>query len=241
MDGPTDPACRPALAGTDDAAVLRRPQRALLAAAIEELGAAGAELAAAQGQATRLGALIAEAARLADELAALRAVDERRLGAWLAEGGGGPRPEPSPEIDAAEARLAASAGDAAAARAALPAAEQVFQRCAAKVRELQRRRDEALCAAAVDAACDFAEGCRAALAEALDQEAVLHGLRDELLARGNGADAAPGAMDAAARIGRLIAETRRAAAVRRGSQPAQRLLAALAADPGARLERRQAP
>lgn len=116
----------------------------------------------------------------------------------------------------------------------MPAAEHGFQRCAARVRELQRRRDEAVSAVAIDAARGFAAGYSTALTAALEQEAVLHGLRNELLLRGNRADAAPGTLDAAARIGQLIAETKRAA-VRHNPQPARRLLAALVADPDARL------
>jgi len=235
MGGLPDRSCQPAVEPADDVAVQRRPERARLATAIDELTAASAELAAAHAPATRLAAVIAEASRLESELAALRAADEQRLGLWLAGDGDGPRPRPSLATVAAETRLTAQAGDAAAARAALPAAEQAFQRCAANVRELQRRRDEAICAAAIDAARGFAAGYQAALTAAMEQEAVLHGLRDELLRWGNGADAPPGAMDAAARIGHLIAETKRAAAVRRNPQAVQKLLAALAVDPDAGL------
>ena len=53
---------------------------------------------------------------------------------------------------------------------------------------------------------------------ALEHEAVLHGLRDELLSRAHRSDAEPGAMDAAARIGELIANTKRAAGVRHNSE-----------------------
>jgi hypothetical protein len=233
MDGPIDLACQQISTAASEAP--RSGVRSRLAAAIEELAAAGAELAAAQEPASRLSEIIAETSRHQAELAALEAAEERQLGAWLAAGGHDPRPQPSPATVAAERRLAASAGDAVAARAALPAAEQAFQRCAAKVRELQRRRDEAVSAAAIDAARAFAEGYRAALTAALEQEAMLHGLRDELSLRGNRADAPPGVLDAAARIGQLIAETKRAAAVRHNPEAAQRLLAALVADPDARL------
>jgi hypothetical protein len=235
MDGPPDPSCQAAVERADGVAVPRRPERARLATAINELAAAGAELTAAHAPATRLAAVIAEASRLEGELAALRAADEQRLGLWLAANACDPRPEPSPATVAAETRLTARASDAAAARGALPGAEQAFQRCAANVRELQRRRDEAICVAAIDAARGFAAGYRAALTAAMEQEAVLYGLRDELLQWGNRADAPPGAMDAAARIGHLIAETKRAAAVRRNPQAAQKLLAALVADPDAGL------
>lgn len=100
---------------------------------------------------------------------------------------------------------------------------------------MQRRRDEAVCAAAIDAARGFAEHYGAVLSTALEHEAVLHGLRDQLLSLGNRADASPGALDAAARIGQLIVETKQAAAARRNSDAAQRLLDALMADPDASL------
>src|SRR5277367_5233424 len=80
------------------------------------LARAGAELAAVQEPAIRLGAVIAEAARLEAEVAALRAGEDARLGAWLAGGSTDPRPEPSPATIAAENRLASLASDAIAAR-----------------------------------------------------------------------------------------------------------------------------
>lgn len=186
-----------------------------------------------QEPATRLGSVIAEAARLEAEVAALRAGDEARLGAWLGGGGTGRRPESSPATTAAEKRLAEVAADASAARAALPAVERSFQRSAERVREIKRRRDAALCNAAIDAARGFAQFYRTSLTTALRHEAVLHSLRDELVMRGNRSDAEPGAMDAAARIGELIAQTKRDAAVRRDSEAGRRLLTALASDPDA--------
>jgi hypothetical protein len=235
MDGAINLALQSPLAAADRAAASRSPGRAELAAAIDELAAAGAELAAAQQPATRLAAVIAEASRLEAELSALRAADQQRLGVWLADNGRDARPEPGAATIAAETRLRALADDVAAARAALPAAEQAFQRCAELARGSQRRRDEAVCAAAVDAARAFAGGYRARLAQALAYEAVLHGLRDELLSRGNSADAAPGALEAAARISELITQAKGAAAARRDPDAARRLLAVLAADPDAGL------
>jgi hypothetical protein len=229
-----DPARRPARAAENGA---RSAERARLAATIEELAAAMAELTAAQEPASRLAAIIAAASRGKSELAEVNAADEERLGAWLAAGGGEPRPARSPAAITVEERHAELAGDAAAARIALPAAEAVFQRCAARVRDVQRRRDEAVCAAAIDAARDFAEGYRAALIAALEEEAVLHGLREELLRCGNRADALPGALEAAAHIGEVIVATKRTASVRRDPDGGRRLLAALVSDPDARLQK----
>ncbi len=213
------------------------PVRARLAAAIEALSRRVAELTAAQQPAARLSAAIAEVSRVEAELAELRATDERRLGAWLATGGDEPRPELGRETVACEEQLAAIAGDAAAARAALPDAERAFQWCAARVRELQRSRDEAVSAAAIEAARDFAEEYRAALTAALEHEAVLYGLRDELLRSGNRADALPGAMEAAAGVSELIAKIKRSVAARHNPQPGRQLLAALVRDPDARLQK----
>jgi hypothetical protein len=239
MDGPTDLARQPAPSTQNAAAspqnieVPRTPARGQLALAIADLARAGAELAAAQEPATRLSAVIAEAAGFEAQVAVLRAADDAQLGAWLAGAGTDPRPEPSAATIAAKKRLEALTEDAASARAALPAAEQSFRYSAERVREVQRRRDAALCGAAIDAARGFAERYRAALTVALEHEAVLHGLRDELLVCGNRADAEPGAMDAAARIGELIAETKRGAAVRRNPEAGRRLLGALLSDPNA--------
>jgi len=215
----------------------RSAVRSRLSAAIDELALAEAELAAVHEPASRLAAIIAEAARVGEESAALRVAEEHELGAWLAAGGCDPRPGPSAAAAAAAEHSAALASDAAAARTALPAAEEAFQRCAAKVRDVQRRRDEAVCAAAIEAARDFAEEYRSALTTALEHEVVLHGLREELLRCGNRANALPGALEAAAHIGEVIGETKRAAAVRHDREPARRLLAALVVDPHARLRK----
>lgn len=244
MDGPVEIAHQPppATSGLDAhcqptaiAEAPGSPARARLTAAIRDLAIAAAELSAAQEPATRLGAVIAEAARREAELAALRAADQERLSAWLAGAAGDLRPEPRPDTIAAERQLAALAADVAAARAALPAAEQSFHHRAERVREAQRRRDEAVCDAAIDAARDYAEIYREALTSALEPEAVLQGLRNELLLRGNRADGAPGATNAAARVGELIAETKRGAAVRHNPEAGRRLLAALVSDPDATL------
>ncbi len=210
------------------------PARARLATAIRDLAIAAAALAASQQPVVRLGRVLAGAARCEAELAASRAADQEKLGAWLV-GGGDPRPAPDPATIAAEERCAAFAGDAAAARAALPAAEAAFRHCAERVRELQRRRDEAVCEAAVEAARHRAAAFRAALTLALEEEAVLHGLRDELAARGNRPDDVPGATNAAARIGELIAATKRSAGARRNLQAGRRLLDALLSDAKAAL------
>lgn len=209
--------------------------RAPLAAAIHELAIAAAELNAAQQPAARFGDVIAKAARLEAEIASLRTADTARLGAWLAAGAAAPRPQPCPAMIAAEPRLEALAAEAVAARAALPAAEQAFQHCAERVRALQARRDAAIGEAAIEAARHYAKAYRAALTAALEREAVLHGLRNELLSRGNRPNGAPGATNAAARIGDLIAETKRSAAVRHNPQAGQRLLAALVSDADATL------
>ena len=241
MDGSIDFARPPVLGSAEEAAASRPPTRARLAAVIEELAAANAELAAAQEPATRLAAVIAEASQLKAELVALRANDEQRLGSWLAGSGHDPRPEPDPMTIAVETRLTVAASDAAAAGAALPAAEQQFQQCAERVRELQRRRDEAAYAVTIDAAAGFARDYGAALTAALQHEAVLHGLREALLQQGNRADASPGALEAAARVGELIAKTKRATAVHPRLGPGRQLLAALADDADANLQEDFAP
>jgi hypothetical protein len=235
MDGPIDHACRSASALAETADFSCCPGRARLAAESRALAAATSVMETAQQQATRLSAAIAEASLLGTELAALRAADEATLGAWLAGNRGAPRPQPNPAILDAESRLARLAEDAAAARAALPAAEQAFQCRAERVRLLQRRRDDALCAAAVDAARAAAESYRAVLIAALEQEARLRGLHDELLLWGNRADSPSAALAAAAQIGDLITGTRRAAAVERNPAAGRGLIEALAADPDASL------
>jgi hypothetical protein len=238
MDASIDLVRRPAPAGDaaayDSIETPGAPARARLATAIHDLAIAAAALAAAQQPVVRLGRVIAEATRCEAELAARRAADQDRLGAWLL-GGGAPRPAPDPATIAAERRCAELAGDVIAARAALPAAEAAFRQCAERVRDAQRRRDEAVCDAAVDAARHRTAAYRAALTRALEEEAVLHGLRDELAARANRPDAMPGAANAAARIGDLIAATKRGAGVRHNPHAGRRLLDALLSDADASL------
>lgn len=240
MDGPIDIACRLAAAedgfaeprqNIDAVPGLSTPARTQLALASADLARAAAELAAAQEPAARLAAVIAEAARVEAELTTLQAADEARLGIWLAGGGA----EPDPATVAAERRREALAADAIAARAALPAAERSFQHRAERVRELQRQRDLALCGAAIDVVRDFAQRYRAALTAALEHEAVLHGVRDELLVRANRPEDQAAALAAAARIGELIVETKRGVAVRHHPEAGRQLLAALASDPDATL------
>jgi|GEM_PF-1568815 hypothetical protein len=222
--------------GPARAPAVRSPARTALSGAIAALRAASGELAAAQSAASRLAAILGEAARREAEMTQLRAAEEKRLGRWLAQDSDEPRPRSGAVIAAAKQPLTEIAEDAAAAQAALPDAEQAFHQCAARVRELQRRRDEAVCIAAVEAARDFAQTrLSTALAVALAHEAVLHGLRDELLRRGNRADAWPGALEAAARVGEAIHAAKRAASARRNAEPALRLLAALVDDPDAEL------
>lgn len=213
----------------------RSAVRARLALAIAELAEAAAKLAAAQEPASRLSVIVAEASSAQGELAALRAAQQRALGAWLANGGVEAQPEPEPALIAAEQHCLVLDAHANAARTALADSEQVFQRWAAKVRDLQYRRDEALCGVAVEAAKEFAANYREALIAALVHEAILLGLRAELLRWGNCADAVPGALQAAAGIAELIAMIKRGAAVPHDAQAAQRLLAALSTDPDAAL------
>jgi hypothetical protein len=127
MDGPTELIAGYSTSSQQDVEPPRSPARAQLAVAIAELARAGAELARAQEPAVRLSAVVAKAARLEAEISALRAADDTRLGAWLAEGGADPRPERAPATILAEKRCEVLAADAIAARTALPAAEQSFQ------------------------------------------------------------------------------------------------------------------
>jgi hypothetical protein len=235
MDGGIDGALQALMPYNEAGDSSRGAGRARLAAASGELAAATAALEAAQQFASRLSTVIGEASRLEAELATLRMADEMRLGAWLAEGSGEPRPQPGAATQDAETRVAVMAADAAAARAALPAAEQTFHRRAEMVRTWQRQRDEAICGAAVEAAHKFAAGYHAALTAALECEARLRGLRDELAAWGNRAGAPPTALAAAAQIAELIAVTKRGATVALNQGAGCRLIAALAADADAEL------
>jgi hypothetical protein len=102
------------------------------------------------------------------------------------------------------------------------------------VAECQRARDAALCAVAVDAAAEFCRDVwRPLLIDALQQQAVLHGLAAELrdLAGRN-----PGAAAAAQTIGELIGATRSGVTVAQDRSSGHRLLELLPTDPRARLE-----
>ena len=157
-------------------------ERRALAAAINSLALAVADMTGAQVPSARLQSVIGEAAKAEAALAACRKADDARLGAWLLAGATGLRPAVSDETMAAEMGVAITARDAAAACTALPELEAAFVAAANRVRKLQTDRDAAVIAAAAAVARQRTGALAGALREVLEEHAATVGIADALLA-----------------------------------------------------------
>jgi hypothetical protein len=121
------------------------------------------------------------------------------------------------------------ASDAEAAERIRPQAQEAHQRASQAVRERQADRDQALALAAVDAATLLTSRLWISqLTAALETQAILAGLAEELRRRGQDA--------AATQIVELIRETRASITTPANTIPGRRLLDALSSDARALLE-----
>jgi hypothetical protein len=215
------------------------PARSELAAAIEQLRQAQHEAAVAAGPANRLHQVVADLERAETELAGLRAEDERLLGAWLADGAETARPQPSPATLTAERKLAQLVRDGAAARSALPLAENVHKIAAERVTTLGSACADAAFRAAVEAARAFVAGpYRDSLVAALRHENRLRSLSNALRVCRHSNSSSPAsstALGCANEIDEAIGEARRAAAIEHDFTTGRTFLNALIVDPMASL------
>jgi hypothetical protein len=194
------------------------PATVALAAAIAAVNQAQKQLEAAQQPVDKLAyaraaATLLEAAELRGEIARLRAAHEAEINRWVEAGGEGDRPQPAAELVPLERALGAITAAAREAEARFPAANDDFVRAAERVRHATRARDQAVFAAATEAAeATFDELERAIAAAQLAEARLLSlvfGLREAGARAGDGENAA---YLGAERIqSRIIATKRRSA------------------------------
>jgi hypothetical protein len=212
------------------------PARAELARAIDLVDEARREAEVAAGPARRLHEVVHKLEWAENELATLRGEDERGLAQWLIAGAEGPRPEPSPATLEAEQKYVEAARDGAAARNALPLAENVHQTAIRRLTAAGRQRQDAGFRAAVEAAEDYLAGpFTAALVTFLHCDTKVRSVEAALHAAGHGADPSPVALGCAAGLGEAIAAMRRSAGVPHDITTGPALLEVLMADPTATL------
>ena len=211
-----------------DAAVELSPARDRLRTAIAALTSAQRDLEDATAPVRRLDAVLGEAERLKRELACARDEDQAALGRWIAQGGGGDRPQPSAATVAADASLGELAPEVRAVASALPAARAAQEAAAERVRLAAAERDAALHAVTVEAATFAAGELTEALNRALAVEAKILSLREALSAQTNG-------LAAAEKISAALRQAKAAAGVPRNADVGRRLLELLSHDSTAAL------
>jgi hypothetical protein len=159
----------------------RPTARQALAATIKAVAEAERDAKHTAVPVNRLAPIIAGHDQAVAELEALRQADAVTLGAWLAEGSRGQRPEPSPATLAAEQHLAELIRDDAAAAAAMPEHRARAEAAAARVQSAIAQRDAAVRQVAMEAVKELVTGeLLPALRTTLACEALLLGVRDEL-------------------------------------------------------------
>jgi hypothetical protein len=206
--------------------------RAALARAIRDLDAANAALADARRPLRELEALAAAAAAKSALAASLLAEHEQAVGSWLLAPEGA-RPARTIESSAAECGAANLAGDLKAAERASGLRRDAYRFAADGVARARDRRDEAMTAAAVDAARTTIEAeLKPAIAKVLKIEARLRGVMTALIELGNRQQApvrsGPGV---AGVIADLIKSAKADVAVARDDDGGRHFLDRLAGDP----------
>jgi hypothetical protein len=211
-----------------DAPIALSPARDRLRAAIAAFALAQRNLEGATASVRRLDAVLAEAEQLDRALARSRDQDEAALGRWIAQGGIGDRPQPSPTTLAADASLEELAPEVRAVASALPSARAAQAAAAERVGLAVAERDAALQTVAVEAATLAAGELTEALNRALTVEAKILSVRAALGAQAAG-------LGAGEKISTVLRQAKAAAGVPRNSDVGWRLLDLLAHDPAATL------
>ena len=184
-----------------------------------------AELTEAQEPEQRLSAIVRKFAAAERDLTACRGEDDRLLGAWLAGGAEGGRPQPSERTLVAERALDALSFDAIAARAALPDHQSRVQVCAERVRELDIARRDAAYRVAIEAVREFLEAeFRPALRRLLAIEATTRSVEQALSELGNGANPSTVALGCSVDVATAIREAKAGVGVTRDRETGKRLI-----------------
>ncbi len=217
------------------------PAKLALAAAIAAVNQAQKQLEAAQQPVDKLAyaraaATLREAAELRGEIARLRAAHEAEINRWVEAGGEGKRPQPSPELVPLERALGAIAAAAREAEVRFPTVNDDFARAAERVRHATRAREQAIFAAATEAAeATFGELERAIAAAQLAEARLLSlvfGLREAGARAGDDHNAA---YAGAEKIQRRILATKRRSAPRVDPAHGRSLIERLRLDAAAEL------
>jgi hypothetical protein len=200
-----------------------------------DLGQAQQQAAAARAPHDRLGAVISNFMAAERALEAAKAEDERILGEWLAEPDG-PRPGPSPRTLAAEARLAALAPDAAAARQAVDQYLPQIRETQAAVTAAGDRHRELIAIAALAASDELIrDELMPRLNAVLETEARLRSVAQALRQRSLATPPWPAAGARSAQVIEALTQARKQAGVPLDHDSGERLLNALGTDPEAKL------
>ncbi len=207
--------------GEANAPVASSLARERLRTAIEALALAQRDLTEATAPVRQLDAVLAEVESLTRELGCSKVKDEAELGQWIAQGGGGDRPQSSAATVAANASLGKLAPEVRAVNSALPAARAAQEAASGRVRLAAAERDAALNAVTVEAAAAAAGELTEALNRALTIEAKILSLREALSAQTNG-------LAAAEKINAALRQAKAAAGVPRNADVGRRLLDLLA-------------
>jgi hypothetical protein len=216
---------------TADGANLNSPARETLRTAIELLAGAKGELAEAQAPEQRLCYIVGQLEAAERNLAACRAEDDRILGAWLAKGAEGDRPQPNEKTLAAERAMGALGRDADVARSLLPEHQARVHACASRLGDLGIAREEAAYRAAVEVVRELLDTqYRPAIQGLLAIEAKARSVERALYELGNGANPSSAALTCAVEIGTAIRAVKAAAGIAPDYEIGKRLLDRLMKD-----------
>jgi hypothetical protein len=191
------------------------------------------EAEAAAEQMHRLTDVIGEHMQLQAQLLALISRDQAARGEWIAGGRIGRDPGDAADTRALNDRIIAMQDELAAAKATLPAKEQVHRDVVSRLIAAQAERGAAIAVVAVELCADLASRFTASLNTALTVEAMIRSVLDALFERA--ARGEPGMGGAAERVVSIIRRAREEAGVPHDAESGRRLLDALCNDPGATL------
>jgi hypothetical protein len=208
-------------------------ERQALRDAIRMLAAAVAAAEEARQPIGRLEAAIAAAAGAEQELDQLHREDQQRIASWLTSGAEIARPQPAPELLAAERRLAIVMRDAAGAKQAMPPLVDSLNAAYSTVRTAQRRRDDAVFLAAGAIAQARLAKLTERIAAVLAIEAELDSVVTELQRLGHRSEADHVALGVAAQIREMAIAAKRSAAIAPDPRIGVALLQRLMVDPAA--------
>jgi hypothetical protein len=211
------------------------PGRARLASAIAALAAAREAFEVASLPVQRLQAVISKLTRTSRDLAELDRAHEQLVGEWLGCGSTGEKPLPPAHRLGLAQRRDELATDATAAQATLPTAQALEHQAAGRCQVASWHLEEAIAAAASDAAAELLPELRDRLKEFLAVERKLRSVETVLRTAGNKNEMGAYFIAATA-ISDAIAAIKRDTGATIDVAVGERLLAGLASDPKATLQ-----